>query len=205
LHDLGDLCGFQLFGGAKCLVTNGIHYLSLASNLLEEYPTSVMAMINATRINPRRKDFLYYEGVAGWAYSSDRYLSMQLHNSSHVSETLRIIFQNGIIEVKKGKMSALVIPREDRRALLHPAKTLHPSILSESVEAFTLGHEQDGLDVIYNMFLNHTHNPKDFDSGYQATLGIIASLVSSSQKTLIDIHDLEFFDNQLTISDWNIT
>ena len=205
LHDLGALCGFQLFGGAKCLVTNGIHYLSLASTLLEEYPTSVMAMINATRINPRRQDFLYYEGVVGWAYSNNRYLSMQLHNSSHVSETFRVIFQNGIIEVKKGKMSALVIPFEDRKVLLRPTKTLHPTKLLDPVEAFTLGHERDGLDVIYDMFRDDKHKSKDFDSGYQSTLGIIASLVSSHHKTLINIRDLELLDNQLTINDWNIT
>ncbi len=205
LHHLGALCGFQLLGGAKCLVTNGIHYLSLASILLEEYPTSVMAMINATRINPRRQDFLYYEGVVSWAYSSDRYLSMQLHNGSHVSETFRVIFQNGIIEVKKGKMSALVIPLEDRKVLSRPTKTLHPSKISEPVEAFTLGHERDGLDVIYEMFRDHRHTPKGFDSGYLSTLGIIASLVSSDHKTAINIRQLELLDNELTVNDWNIT
>jgi predicted dehydrogenase len=205
LYNLGDLCGLQLFGGAKCLVTNGIHYLSLASNLLGEYPNSVAAMINSTHINPRREDFQYYDGFSGWSYDSGRFLSMHLQNNSQISETFRVIFQNGLIEVRKGKMSALAIPFEDRKLLLHPARTLHPSQTSEFKEAFTLENGQDGLDIIYEGFSNHTHKAKDFESGYQATLGIIASLFSSELGTSINIRNLTSIDNYVIDKDWNIT
>jgi predicted dehydrogenase len=203
--DLGDLCGVQLFGGAKCLVTIGIHYLSLTSKLLGQYPTSVMAITNSMNINPRRKDFLYFDGVSVWEYGGGKFLSMHLQNNSHIGETFRVIFENGLIEVGNGLASVLAIPFEDRRFLERPTKTLYPSQPLVSFEAFTISSEQDGLDAIYQGFEEHAHKPEDFEPGYQATLGTIASLLSSERKTSINIQDLESIDSQLILKDWNIT
>ena len=204
-YDLGDLCGAQLFGGAKCLVTIGIHFLSLTSKLLGQYPSSVMAITNSRNINPRRNDFLYFDGVSVWEYGSGRFLSMHLQNNSHIGETFRILFEKGLIEVKNGLASVLAIPFEDRRVLDRPTKTAHPSQSLMSFEAFTIGNGKDGLDAIYEGFAEHTHKPEDFESGYQATLGIIASLLSSERKMSVNIQDIESIDSQLILKDWTIT
>lgn len=204
-YDLGDLCGAQLFGGAKCLVTIGIHFLSLTSKLLGQYPSSVMATTNSMNINPRRTDFLYFDGVSVWEYGDGRFLSMHLQNKSHIGETFRILFEHGLIEIKNGLASVLTIPFEERGVLERPTKTLYPSQCLNSFEAFTNGKGQDGLDAIYQGFAEHTHKPEDFDSGYQATLGIIASLISSERKMSVKIQDLESIDSQLILKDWNIT
>ena len=204
-YKLGNLSGIQLFGGAKCLVTNGIHYLSLASQLFESYPERVTSILGSENINPRRDDFLYFDGVSVWQYGENRYFSTHLQNQSHVSETFRIIFEYGIIEINKGKMVALSIQNEDRKILSKRSRTLLPSQRSESIDAFIFANGKDGMDEIYRKFMERSFVLEDFDAGYEATLGIIASLLSSKDGGIIDLVEREWMEKKEARVDWNIT
>jgi predicted dehydrogenase len=202
---LGEINGAQVLGGAKCLVTNGIHYLALTSQLLEQYPKTVMCVSSSHNINPRRSDFVYYEGVSAWQYEGGQYLSIHFQNSSHVSETFRILLENGFIEVKRGKMRAHTIGIQERESISKPARTLHTTVKSQFVDAFTNENETDGLDKLYKGFLEKSYIAKDFEPGYQASLGILASLFSSKKGSQVKISNLEQADNNEASIEWNIT
>lgn len=204
-NELGEIQGLQLLGGAKCLVTNGIHYLALSSQLLDSCPSSVLAMTESAKINPRRSDFAYYGGISAWRFPGNRFLSMHLQNESQVSEAYRVLFQNGIIEVRKGQMTTYSIPSEDRQLLVKPSKTLHALRASEAVDAFTFSNDQDGLDEIYKRFAEGSFLSYEFESGYNATLGILASLYSSRTGTLIDLENSKWIHEIDSELDWNIT
>jgi len=202
---LGELCGLQLFGGAKCLVTNGIHYLALANQVIGSRPITVIAKMDVSSINPRRSDFLYYGGVAVWNYPDNVSLSMHLNNRSKVSETLRILFEHGQVEVKKGTMIANKIPDGERRMLIKPAKTLHASESSESFEAFKDLNGRDGLDVIYRRFADGNFCKTDFEPGFDSTMGILASLYSSIRENSVNLQSNNWLGEDDFDVDWNIT
>jgi predicted dehydrogenase len=204
-YTLGKINGAQVLGGAKCLVTNGIHYLALTSHLLEQFPKTVIGVSSSHNINPRRSDFVYYEGVSAWQYEGGQYLSIHFQNSSHVSETFRILFEHGIIEVKKGKMRAHTIGNQERDSISKPARTLHPTVKSQFVDAFTNENDTDGLDKLYKGFIEKTYIVEDFEPGYQASLGILASLFSSMKGSQVKISNLEQADEDEASIEWNIT
>jgi predicted dehydrogenase len=203
--NLGSLSGVHVFGGSRCIVTNGIHFLAISSQLLNQYPFSVVSLMNSLRINPRRNDFEYYGGVAVWNYHSGPYLSVHFQLASNVSETLKILFENGYIEIIDGNMQVNSIAAEDLGKLLKPSWTFRPSVKSEVFKSFAQFNGSDGLDEIYRRFVNNAHSEHDFEPGYQATLGILAGLKSTKDGKVIRISEFEHSSDDVSELDWNIT
>jgi len=71
-------------GGAKCMATNGIHWLDLANCVFGCTPTSVFAHLQRHQINPRTPTVGFWQGVAAWEYSKERQLSISYSNHSSV-------------------------------------------------------------------------------------------------------------------------
>jgi predicted dehydrogenase len=98
-HGLGPMVAVTVDGGARCLVTNGMHWLDLACALLDALPTAVTSTARGQAINPRSPDLLLYEGNATWEFPDDRSLSMTFTNRSSVDERLRFWYRNGVIDL----------------------------------------------------------------------------------------------------------
>lgn len=98
-HGLGPIRLITFDGGARCLVTNGIHYLDLACALLDEAPVRVVSDGVAQRINPRSPDLDLYEGTASWRFPSGARLAISFTNGSSVEERARLYFRDAVLDV----------------------------------------------------------------------------------------------------------
>ncbi len=204
-YDLGPLSGIQVFGGSRCLVTNGVHFLAMASQLFSHYPSSVYSIINPLKINPRGENFNYYGGVSVWNYATGGQLSVHFQLASNVSETARILFQNGFLQIEDGNMEVYAISVEDREKLAKPSWTIRPNKTSKIFSSFSYSSGRDGLDEIYRKFSENSFSLNDFDPGYHSTLGILASLHSSKEEQVVNISDFERIDDDSSQYDWKIT
>lgn len=98
-HGLGPVESILVDGGARCLVTNGIHYLDLAAALFGRWPSSVISTASAEAINPRSPDLRLYGGTAVWDFGEGRELVMSLSNRSSLYERVRLLHRNAAIDV----------------------------------------------------------------------------------------------------------
>lgn len=93
-HNLGDLVGVTVTGGARCIATNGIHYLDLATCLFGAEPESVTADLATQNINPRHESLAFYEGTVNYTYSGGRRFSCVFLNGSAVTENVRFYWRD---------------------------------------------------------------------------------------------------------------
>lgn len=97
----GAATSISVWGGAQCISTNGSHWLDVAIGLFG-FPKSVIANLDTQQINPRSPDLDFFEGTASYQFSGGEKLDISFDNTSWVSLTTRVLFRNGILEIKKG-------------------------------------------------------------------------------------------------------
>lgn len=92
--NLGELQGVTVTGGARCIATNGIHYLDLATVLFGASPVSVTADLATQNINPRHESLAFYEGSVNYNYPGGKRFSCVFLNQSAVTENVRFYWRN---------------------------------------------------------------------------------------------------------------
>ena len=86
-------------GGARCIATNGSHWLDLASQIFRSNPVTVSASLNSATINPRSQDLEYWGGSATWQFVGGQQLTIAYDNVSSVQEQIRLFSPTGIVEI----------------------------------------------------------------------------------------------------------
>jgi predicted dehydrogenase len=180
---LGKVCNIVVHGGAKCIATNGIHYLALADLVFSSHPIYTFGSLNSSQINPRNKDFLFIGGVSNWTYSNDRQLTIIFSNESSNSATMTIIFENGLAEVKGNQIKFLGFDKPFIDSNFPKTRTSYASVNLIEIEAFT-SNEFDGQEKIYEIFIGD--NALDnFEASYNVTRNLLANLLSNERKKYI--------------------
>lgn len=85
-------------GGARCLVTNGIHYVDLVSDLFSQMPTAVTSTARSDSINPRSSELGYYQGTSTWDFGDGRELVISFSNASSLYEQMHVYYRNAVVE-----------------------------------------------------------------------------------------------------------
>jgi predicted dehydrogenase len=96
---LGEPTGVVVHGGARGLVTNGIHLLELVCDLFGENPASVVSTAQGQALNPRSPDLMLYGGMACWTFASGRECVVNLSLGSRLKEWMVVYFRDGRIDV----------------------------------------------------------------------------------------------------------
>ena len=100
LTELGGLPTTMVVdGGARCLATNGSHWLDLAIHIFGCEPIAVLSSMNSAPINPRSKQLAYWGGTATWQFENDQRLTITYDNQSSVHEEIRLYAPTGVIEI----------------------------------------------------------------------------------------------------------
>lgn len=97
--DLGELMLITVSGGARCLATNGIHYLDFATLLFDSAPVSVTSDVVNAAINPRDPALAFLEGAMTYRFPGDRRFTCTFSNSSSVSEIVRLYWREAEAEI----------------------------------------------------------------------------------------------------------
>lgn len=112
--ELGEPVLMTVEGGAKCLVTTGIHYLDLAAAFLGGDPTGVISTARGERINPRDSSLDFFGGTAVWSYPKERELVISFSNHSSVVSPALLYYRDAVIEFdQRDRVVVRRRPRED--------------------------------------------------------------------------------------------
>ncbi len=174
---LGELCSVVVSGGAKCLATNGIHYLDLFMQLLDEIPHRVISSISNNLINPRSPDLSYLGGVANFIFSADRILTINFSNSSYadikidmVFERGRLSYMNSILRAWKSEDPSVFESRPVNRSVRFDHQFLNIDLSKLKLE--------DGMSKLYGKLVT---SPREFriTNFTESTRQIIRACMSS--------------------------
>ena len=201
---LGKLCNISVHGGAKCLATNGIHYLALANNLFDSNPISVSSNAENSGINPRGEELVFLGGYANWTYSESRNLTILFSNSSHNQLQINLEFEFGRVMIEGDQATPYSIPLEDRKKLDKPSRTLYPKLTHNRGFSISRGDEFAGIRRLYEYFLTETVVNLKY-LGIVECEGIISALISSLEKRVIELPISESLQNLYKEFDWKIS
>jgi predicted dehydrogenase len=120
--DLGPPVNVVAHGGARGLVTNGIHTVELACDVFGADPVAVVSTASGEPINPRSPDLSFFGGSAIWSFPGGRELVVSYPLGSSLKEHLFVYHRDAIVVVADGT-STRVLRRPPADVVAHPAVT----------------------------------------------------------------------------------
>jgi len=179
--NLGQLVGINVTGGAKCIATNGIHYLDLANYLFLDSPIEVFSNLYNSEINPRNSKFLFLGGIATWKYPYNRYLNISFSNESRLSPTMEMIYEFGKGIIQGDRLELYKINEFSLNKFNSRTKTFYPLKKLIKGRAFTFSDGSDGQNLIYEKFAKNKDSNDNFEHSFKTSLDFFGALVSDSR------------------------
>ncbi len=203
---LGQVQTILVSGGAKCLVTNGIHYIGLASKIFQNHPVSVVSLIQNHPINPRSVDFMFAEGNSNWNYGKGKNLSISFSNNSHVQLSISIICKYGKIIIEEDLATVYCISEEDRKKIDKPSRTFYSREILDTFKPYHFPNGLDGLGGLYAQIQSLDEEVwNNFEDGYKATEAVIGMLISSETSSKVDLPFAPNVKEKYLSREWNIS
>lgn len=199
-HDLGNINNIIVYGGAKCIYTVGIHYLSFAIKLFGCNPHSTSADLTNKRINPRNKNLSYFGGISHWNFKQNRSLSVIFSNYSSNQVHWILNFQRGMGYIAQNNLVIKKISLDNLSRIDKPSKTSYPT---EIVYDGPLNFD-NGIAEIYKKIL--TNSSSGFGDANLVMESVFASLFSDREESKlvrIPINKQKF--QKYTNKDWKIS
>lgn len=194
-HNLGRLQGVTVTGGARCIATNGIHYLDLATLLFAASPVAVTADLSTQKINPRHESLAFYEGTVSYNYPGGERFTCTFLNGSAVVENVRFYWRNA-----EGEMASngdFILRLRDQASVdQYPAVT-RAGYAENEVFRGNLWLTKEGLTGMAALYKNVATGKKVSDTGSRTAEDLLAALHASElgqrvtlpvDPALIDIH-----------------
>ena len=203
-YEIGQISNISVSGGAKCMATNGIHYLGLACSLFEANPTTAFAIVSSERINPRSKDLEFLEGSASWQFDSGRFLQVAFSNTSHVQALMIVNFKFGRITVESNMATLYCISPEDKKLIDKPARTFYPNVQTLQFNPFIDDSGHDGTDQIYTSIINGKR-VESTAKAFASSEALLAMLLSSRTGKAVELPISQEVASQYYNFDWNIS
>jgi len=151
-HLGGQPSSIVVEGGARCIATNGTHWLDLALAIFESAPTSVVADVHPEPVNPRSPSLMYWGGVASWNFPGGERLVISYDNASSVHERVRVYSRNGVVDIDSSfnvrgfKRDSTEVAKDPRVARVGDVDTSQP--VTERLTDFheVLGQQLDEIE-----------------------------------------------------------
>jgi hypothetical protein len=109
-------------GGARGIVTNGIHFSELACDVFGGAPEHVVGSVRSEAINPRSPDLGFYGGTAVWGWPGGAELVISYPLTSSLREDTTVVYRDAVITVTN-QVDAVVRRRPPDDVAAHPAIT----------------------------------------------------------------------------------
>ena len=201
---IGKPIAINIFGGAKCIATNGVHYIALANKLFSNRPIEVGGYMHSDPINPRKIDLKYYEGGVFWRYPEKRQLCINFSNSSQVNLKIEILYRHAKAEIYDNTFKLTKITDTEIENLIKPSVTRYPTEIVFEGEAYVDKIHNNGTAELYNL-LQEKDSCDAIDYGFGATEDLIYSLIANRERKQINLplrNTTKFFYYKVK---WNIS
>ena len=183
---LGNAVAINIFGGAKCIATNGIHYIALANKLFLNRPIEVGGYMHSDPINPREINLKFYEGCVFWRYPGMKNLCINFSNASQVNLKIEILYKYAKAEIYDNTFRVSKLTDKEINILKKPSSTRYPTEIIFEGEAYEDKVEGDHTAEIYNVLQAENTN-RIFDYGFGATEDLICGIIANHKGKRINL------------------
>ena len=139
-------------GGARCVATNGIHWLDLASCTFGCEPISVTSRLQRHEINPRTPSVGFWQGVGVWEYPQGRVFTVSYSNHSSVDDVVTWFCPLGTIRVTPSLEIVMEVrdrnevETDARMTRVGATKPMFPTIAANIVQGSVLAQQLDDVE-----------------------------------------------------------
>ncbi len=111
---LKELCNVNKYGtptlisivaGAKCIATNGIHWIDFSNQLIGSEWDKINANLTSQPINPRSKELAFYEGFTNIIYKNKSSVNVNFTNSSYMDLQTTIVWKQAKGVIVNGSLT----------------------------------------------------------------------------------------------------
>lgn len=95
----GEAVQIVVHGGAKCLVTQGMHWVDFAHGLYGDDPSAVYSRMRSHEINPRSPKLGHWDGFIHMVFPGERFLTVSYTAKSSVEESVMVYGPTGIANI----------------------------------------------------------------------------------------------------------
>ena len=201
-NNLGSVENILVYGGAKCIITVGIHYLAIAMKIYGSTPINCWSKLKSDSINPRSPKLKYYQGVAFWEFKNNKTLTINFSNKSRNQAYMVINFQNGQATLKGDILTINKISNAKLNTPLKPTQTFFADETKVETNLFT---DSEGTVNVYRELFNSGYSTKYREEAriMDSIFGILISNKDKSQLVKLPLNtDLikKFNDHEWLIS-----
>lgn len=183
---IGEPISINILGGAKCIATNGVHYIALANKLFLNRPIEVGGYMHSDPINPRESNLKFYEGCVFWRYPERKQLCINFNNSSQLNLKIDILFKHAKAEIYDNTFKLTKITDTEIENIKKPTTTRYPTEIIFEGEAYVNEIHNNGTAELYNK-LQEENVCDIFDYGFGATEDLISSIIASHKRKSINL------------------
>lgn len=185
----------SVVGGAKCVSTNGIHWIDLSNELIASEWDSIDANLTSQSINPRSKDLHFYEGFTNIIYKNKSVVSVNFTNSSYMDIQVTIIWKQAKGIIVDGFLT--IYEAENKIPVDQPITRS----VRFSKKILQVPFAVDGFDQVYT----HLGSVKGYvmERALEANELLILSLISSS--TASQVKNQKSIPQELIDLDWKVS
>lgn len=201
-HLGGIPSSMMVHGGARCIATNGSHWLDLAIAMFGVAPHSTSAVVSGDKINPRSSSLEYWQGSATWSFSGERRLTISYDNSSSVEETVSIYAPTGLLEIDSD-FRVLAFTRNEAEVAADPRMTRVGGVNRE----FPVAEFTPDFNEVLSVQLDELEGLRPATYGLDAAIESAVSLVAAFESSRLKMH-LSLPPTQDVINksvEWNIS
>ena len=175
--ELGRLEGVTVTGGARCIATNGIHYLDMATVLFGQSPINVTADLASQNINPRHSSLSFYEGTVNYNYPQGERFACIFLNGSAVTENVRFYWRNA--EGEMAPNGDFVLRLRDKASIEQYPAVTRTGYALEEVFRGNLWQTAEGLSGMANLYRMVREGKTVKDTGSRTAEDLLAALHAS--------------------------
>jgi predicted dehydrogenase len=201
-NKLGSVENILVYGGAKCIITVGIHYLAIAIKIYGSTPTNCWSKLKSDSINPRSPKLKYYQGIAYWEFKNNKSLSINFSNNSRNQAYMIINFQNGQARLEGDSLIINKISNANLSSAHKPTQTFFTDETKIESSIFT---DSEGTIKLYQELFDSDYSTKYIDESriMDSIFGILISNKNKSQLVKFPINGQlikKFNDHEWLIS-----
>lgn len=193
-HSIKTPISISVIGGAKCIATNGIHWIDFALQLFKADPISIQSNIQSQFMNPRHKDLVFLEGHISCSFEDSKLLHINYTNKSFSDQIVLVLWEKFIGEIKNGELR--IFQAGDPQYYNRPI-TRTSSFTDEvlRVDFFDLG-----MENIYQAFLQSTSSLSNLRNANKV---LLSALFASKESKMINLKDPQLGSDK--DFDWRIS
>lgn len=179
----GEAVQIVVHGGAKCLVTQGMHWIDFAHGLFGDEPIAVQSRMAQHGINPRSPNLGHWDGFIHLIFPRERFLTVAYSALSSVEESVEVYGARGVAYISD-ELNVVTKIRNRDEIEADSRITRVGSVMSAPVDTWRM-RDKTTLQIQLDRIDRGLAPVFGIDLGARSTATMLSALIASQRGSLL--------------------